>query len=85
MKKAIVYSSSTCNFCKQVKTFLTENNIPFEERNIDENPAYGEELQRIGIMSVPLTIIGDKQILGFNPGRLKKAYEAVAAAEAEVN
>ncbi|MFM1653397.1 glutaredoxin family protein [Brevibacillus sp. B_LB10_24] len=77
MAQAIVYSSTNCNFCKQLKTYLTEQNIPFEERNIDENPAYHEELSRLGIMSVPLTLIGEKQILGFNPNRIKKALAAL--------
>lgn len=72
--KAIVYTSSTCTFCKQVKQYLQEQNLPYEERNIDENPAYGEELARMGIMSVPLTVIGEKQILGFNPNRIQKAF-----------
>jgi glutaredoxin-like protein NrdH len=77
MVKAIVYSSTNCQFCKQLKTYLSEQNIPFEERNIDENPAYGEELSRLGIMSVPLTLIGEKQILGFNPARIKKAVASL--------
>ncbi|WP_019121495.1 glutaredoxin family protein [Brevibacillus massiliensis] len=77
MAQAIVYSSTNCNFCKQLKTYLTEQNISFEERNIDENPAYHEELSRLGIMSVPLTLIGEKQILGFNPNRIKKALASL--------
>jgi len=77
MAQAIVYSSTNCTFCKQLKTYLTEQNISFEERNIDQNDAYGEELSRLGIMSVPLTLIGDKQILGFNPNRIKKALAAL--------
>ncbi|WP_139491873.1 glutaredoxin family protein [Brevibacillus dissolubilis] len=80
MTKAIVYSSTTCNFCKQVKTYLEENNIPYEERNIDLNDQYGQELHDLGIMSVPLTVIGDKQILGFNPVRIKKAVAALEEA-----
>ncbi len=77
--KPIVYASNTCTYCKQLKTYLQQQNITFEERNIDENPAYGEELQRMGVMSVPVTVIGDKQVLGFNPGRIEKLLAAVEA------
>jgi glutaredoxin-like protein NrdH len=77
MAQAIVYSSTNCGFCKQLKSFLEEQNIPFEERNIDENEVYREELSRLGMMSVPLTLIGDKQILGFNPNRIKKAWASL--------
>ncbi|MET3287656.1 UNVERIFIED_CONTAM: glutaredoxin-like protein NrdH [Brevibacillus sp. OAP136] len=69
---AIVYTSSTCTYCKQVKTFLESQSIAFEERNIDENQAYFDELSRMGMMSVPVTVIGSKQVLGFNPARIQK-------------
>ncbi|NRR22316.1 glutaredoxin family protein [Brevibacillus sp. MS2.2] len=80
MAQAIVYSSTNCNFCKQLKSYLTEQNISFEERNIDEKDEYGQELSRLGVMSVPLTVIGEKQILGFNPTRIKKALAALEEA-----
>lgn len=80
MAQAIVYSSTNCSFCKQLKTYLTEQNISFEERNIDESEEYAQELHKLGIMSVPLTIIGEKQILGFNPNRIKKALAALEEA-----
>lgn len=77
MAQAIVYSSTNCGFCKQLKTYLEEQNISFEERNIDESEKYRQELSRLGMMSVPLTLIGEKQILGFNPNRIKKALAAL--------
>ncbi|MED1797645.1 glutaredoxin family protein [Brevibacillus porteri] len=80
MAQAIVYSSTNCNFCKQLKTYLTEQNISFEERNIDEKEEYFHELSRLGMMSVPLTLIGEKQILGFNPTRIKKVLTALEEA-----
>jgi glutaredoxin len=76
MAQAIVYSSTTCTFCKQLKAYLDEQNISYEERNIDESEEARQELAKMGIMSVPLTVIGDKQILGFNPNRIKKALAA---------
>lgn len=77
MVQAIVYSSTNCSFCKQLKTYLAEQNISFEERNIDEKEEYAQELSRLGVMSVPLTVIGEKKILGFNPNRIKKVLAAL--------
>lgn len=78
--KAIVYTSTTCTYCKQVKAFLDSQNIAYEERNIDENQAYFDELSKMGMMSVPVTVIGSKQVLGFNPARIQKL---VAEAQVE--
>ncbi|MDF2926474.1 MAG: NrdH-redoxin [Paenibacillaceae bacterium] len=75
--KAVVYSSTHCTYCKQLKTYLSEQNIEFEERNIDDDEAYAKELQDLGMSSVPVTVIGGTTILGLNPSRIKKAVAAI--------
>lgn len=79
MAQAIVYTSTTCTYCKQLKGYLTENNISFEERNVDENDAYFEQLQEMGMMSLPVTVIGDFKILGMNTTRIQKALASLEA------
>lgn len=71
--KAIVYSSTHCTYCKQLKAYLAEQNVEFEERNIDLDETYARELQELGMSSVPVTVIGSTTILGLNPTRIKKA------------
>lgn len=69
----IVYTSTTCHYCAQLKKYLKERNVPFEERNIDQNEQFAEELWNTGMRSVPVTVIGDAKILGFNQIQLNKA------------
>jgi glutaredoxin len=71
--QVIVYSSNTCTYCKQLKQYLNEQSIAFEERNIDVNDAFIDELQALGVSSLPVTLIGDNKILGFNTTRIQKA------------
>ncbi|MBE1446506.1 glutaredoxin family protein [Paenibacillus sp. OAS669] len=71
--QVIVYSSTTCTYCSQLKKYLTEQQIAFEERNIDVNEAYRDELEAMGMSSIPVTVIGETRILGLNPTRIKKA------------
>jgi glutaredoxin-like protein NrdH len=79
MSNVIVYSKNQCPYCQQLKKYLTEQNVAYEERNIDVNDAYGEELHNLGIMSLPLTVIGEHKILGMNVTKLKKALAEVQA------
>lgn len=69
----IVYTSTTCHYCSQLKKYLKEQNVAYEERNIDLNDNYAEELWNTGMRSVPVTVIGDTKILGFNQIQLNKA------------
>jgi glutaredoxin-like protein NrdH len=79
MSNVIVYSKNQCPYCQQLKKYLTEQEVAYEERNIDVNEAYGEELHTMGIMSLPLTVIGEHKILGLNVTKLKKALAEVQA------
>lgn len=72
-QQVIVYSSTNCHYCAQLKKFLNEQNISFEERNIDLKDEYAEELWNTGLRSVPVTVIGERKILGFNQVQLNKA------------
>ncbi len=78
MTQAIVYTSTNCVYCKQLKSYLTEQKITFEERNVDESEVHYGELQALGMMSLPVTVIGDYKILGMNTLRIQKALAAVS-------
>lgn len=76
---AIVYSSTNCHYCAQLKEYLHNQGVAYEERNIDTNPEHAKQLSDLGMMSVPVTVIGEMTILGLNPSRIKKALAAVAS------
>lgn len=69
----IIYSSTGCPRCHQVKEQLHEWGITYEERNITDNLTYFEELQQRKIFGTPATFINNKPILGFQPDKLMKA------------
>lgn len=45
------------------------------EKNVGLDPAARQELMEIGILSLPVLIIGEQRLTGFNP---KKIDEALA-------
>jgi glutaredoxin 3 len=69
----IVYTSTTCPYCKMVKEFLSQRGIGFEERDVSQNPSYAQELVRsTGQMGVPVTIINGQIVVGFDRSRLEQ-------------
>ncbi|MBS4213426.1 MULTISPECIES: glutaredoxin family protein [Neobacillus] len=71
----IVYSSNGCSYCDQVKTFLKEKGIEFEERNASINKEYLEQLKEKKIFATPATFIDGKLVLGFQEKKLNKLLE----------
>ncbi|MNI54446.1 Glutaredoxin-like protein NrdH [compost metagenome] len=74
----IVYSTSGCSDCNQVKQLLTEQGVPFEVRDIMTSAAYQEEVEKLGFMGIPVTVSGDRAVKGFNLPELK---ELIASAK----
>lgn len=72
MKKVTVYTSNTCPYCVAAKDFLTENNVEFEEKNVTESLDCREELLSKGYRGVPVLVIGDEEIVGFDQKRISE-------------
>lgn len=66
MKKVTVYTSNTCPHCKAAKNYLRENNIDFEEKNVDEDRLAIDYLVEKGHRGVPVINIEGEDIVGFN-------------------
>jgi glutaredoxin len=59
-----------------VKEFLSREGRTFESRNIEEDDAAYDELMKLGARSVPVTVIGDQVVTGFDQARLREALTA---------
>jgi len=74
--KVKVYSTPFCFFCKQLKEFLKENKIKFEEVNVQEDQeAAMEMIQKTGQTGVPVTEIDGKIIIGFDEEKLREVLK----------
>lgn len=72
MKNIIVYTSNTCSYCVAAKEYLKSNNLKYEEKNVNENPAYRKELMAMKIMSVPVIKIDNEVIVGFDENKIQE-------------
>jgi glutaredoxin len=62
-------------FCGKVKEYLSQRKIDFEDRDITKDPSAIAELQKLGFMTSPVTVIGDKVIVGFDVPKLDAALK----------
>ncbi len=58
--------------CKMTKRFLAENNINFEEVNIDNEPNAIDWLKEQGFQSVPVITSDATTVVGFRPDQLRQ-------------
>ena len=69
--KIVLYTTLNCPHCLYAKRWLKKNNIPFLDFNVAKPGRIQKQFFQLGGKSVPLIVIGDQQLRGFNPQLLK--------------
>lgn len=59
-------------FCARVKEFLSQKGVPFKERDVAQDPQALSEPEALGVMTTPVTVIGEEVIVGFDRARLEQ-------------
>jgi glutaredoxin-like YruB-family protein len=71
MPNVKVYSTPTCSYCIRVKEYLKEHAVVFETIDVASDRAGLQEMMRVsGQMGVPVIVIDDEVIVGFDSGRI---------------
>jgi glutaredoxin 3 len=59
-------------FCTKVKEFLSQSKIEFVDRNVAAEEAALNELEKLGYMTTPVTVIDGQVVVGFDRDKLEK-------------
>lgn len=62
----ILYSLSTCPFCKETRDLLNSEGISFVEKSLDESPQAKAEAEELGVKVVPVLLVGKYRIDGYD-------------------
>ncbi len=62
-------------FCGKVKEFLSQNKVDFTDRNIAADDAALQELEKLGYMTTPVTVIDDEVVVGFDAAKLRNLLQ----------
>ena len=72
-KKVVIYSTPTCPYCKRAKEYLSQKGIRYTDIDVAQDKEKAKEMtQKSGQMSVPVIIIDDEIVVGFNQVQLDK-------------
>ncbi|MFQ5812483.1 MAG: glutaredoxin family protein [Anaerolineae bacterium] len=59
-----------------MKEFLSRRGIEFTERNVAEDQTALSELEQLGVMTTPVTVIDGEVVIGFDQARLDALLSA---------
>ena len=62
-------------FCGKVKEFLSQNKIEFTDRNVAADETALQELEKLGYMTTPVTVIDGDVVVGFDVPKLRSLLQ----------
>lgn len=76
-KTVTIYSTPVCHFCHMAKEYFTKNNIAYTEYDVaSDQEKRAEMIDMSGQMGVPVIVIGDDLIIGFDEAKVKEILAA---------
>ncbi len=53
--------------------YLSQKGVAYTEKNVTHDPAAAQELVSMGLRSLPVVVIGEERLSGFNPAAIDAA------------
>ncbi len=73
--EVVLYATTWCGYCAATREFFVANGIAYTELDIEKTSAGQEGHRRLGGNGVPLIVVGDEVIHGYNEGALRASLK----------
>ena len=75
MTRVTVYSTQNCPYCRMAKAFLEKQNVPYESLDVgNDTEAAQKMIELSGQRGVPVIMVDDEVIVGFDSERLNELF-----------
>ncbi|MCB2199605.1 NrdH-redoxin [bacterium] len=72
-KKVVLFTTPTCSWCRRTKQYFREQKVRFKEVDVSRDRAAANDIRRMtGQMGVPVILIGNKPIVGFDKPQIDR-------------
>lgn len=78
--RVIVYGTPTCPYCIKTRAYLKQHHIAFSDIDVNTSAKGKHDFAELGGKGVPLILIGNRQMTGFNQAAVDAALRALQPA-----
>lgn len=73
--KVILYGTAWCGYCTKTREHFRANNVDFIDLDIEKSELARQQHQALGGGGVPVVLVGNRKIIGFNAPALTEAVK----------
>ena len=71
--KVVLFTTPTCSYCRLAKAYFQQNRIRFTEVDVSRDQrAAADMVRRTGQSGVPVILIDNKPVVGFDKSRINR-------------
>lgn len=74
--EVVLFATKWCGYCAKTRAFFDKHGIPYTEHDIEDSPEAARQMLALGGFGVPVVVVGDKVIRGYQPAALTAALTA---------
>ncbi|MDH3646677.1 MAG: glutaredoxin family protein [Gammaproteobacteria bacterium] len=71
-----LYATKWCSYCAKTRAFLNKHDIPYVEIDVEQSTATMRQMTALGAFGVPVIVVGDTVIKGYQPSVLADALDS---------
>jgi glutaredoxin len=71
-RSVVLYGTTHCRYCQAARNYLRERGIPFTDFDVESSAAGREGFRALGGRGVPIILVGNMRMDGFNAGELAR-------------
>ncbi|HSX59602.1 MAG TPA: glutaredoxin domain-containing protein [Tahibacter sp.] len=72
----VMLGAEWCGYCRKLKAALDAAEVPYTEMDVEDGGAGHDAFVALGGRGVPVTVIGQDVVYGYNTGRLDELLSA---------
>ena len=74
--RIIIFSTPNCGWCSKLKSYLREKGFRYRDVDVSKDTKAADDVVRkTGQMGVPVTLINNRPIVGFNKKEIDRALK----------
>lgn len=75
--RVVLLGTKWCGFCEKTRKHLTGLHVDYADLDIENSPVAAEMHRKLGAKGVPVLLIGNRQIRGFQPKAIDAALQVM--------
>jgi glutaredoxin len=75
LPEVVMYATDWCPFCERARQFFKRHDVRYVEHDIEKSPGANAEYRRLGGRGIPLILVGERRVNGFNEPLLREALK----------